>query len=155
MIQTSPEWHAKARKMAQNGMTAGQIAAQLGKGKTTVRCAIDAAARQRQLKLSRERKARERDLRKSGERPQNNGREQGKQTPFIDRIERAPAPISLAPITILLTKPENETQRLRFAPKSTIRVEAPGVRRWREIHQTMMRRGLIPARPSVIEEMHR
>lgn len=157
MIPASPEWHEEARLLASRGLSARKIAAALGKGQTTVRCVIDEAARQRQLKVTRERNARIRaEMKETRVREPSRGRDNESrviQTAYEDRIPRAPAPITLAPITILLTKPENEAKRYHLAPKPRIKEESPGARRWREIHEAMIRRGVIHVR-GLLEEMH-
>jgi hypothetical protein len=157
MTALSPEWHEEARRMAKRGKTVGQIAAALGKGKTTVRCVIDEAARQRLLLSTKAHKARIRaEMKGTRVREPSHGRDYERrvvQTAYEDKIQRAPAPISLAPITILLTKPANEAKLIRFAPKPRIKEESPGARRWREIHEAMIRRGVIHVR-GLLEELH-
>ncbi|WP_089177115.1 hypothetical protein [Bosea sp. AS-1] len=140
--------------MAKRGKSVNEIAKALGKGKTTVRCAIDRDAYQRQLKLSRERKARERKQFHAEGAPSKGHEIKHKPEPFIQRIERVPSPITLPTLRILLTQPETEVRRFRIVTPARSRTESPGARRWREHHESMIRRGLIPTKPSVLEEMH-
>lgn len=150
-----PEWVAQARVLIAAGGSVIDVARHLGKSADGVRYALDLnGAKEKQkarVRGSRERERAERvgmRPRATGKRPaQAISEERSAANSYAD--PKPARPLTLPKISL----PDIEEPRLiRIAPRSVATVN-PGVERWREAHQRMLRRGLIADHSDLIHRL--
>lgn len=148
------EWIAQARKLRAEGAEVLEVARQLGKSTDGIRYALDLnGAREKKKARVKRSRAKERAERVTTK-PQRtarsrvliNAEREGRSTYADPKPAR---PLTLPKISL----PDiDEPRLLRIAPRS-IASESPGVERWREAHQRMIRRGLIAEPSDLIQSL--
>lgn len=144
----TPEWHAEAKKLAEQGFTCSGIAKKLGRPRSSVRWAIDAEnARQKHRERVRvQRRAtygagvRHRVMKSRDPEPDL--------SPVVEPSRKPTLPhISIQSL------PEEQPRALHFAPRTRFALISYGAERWRFHHLKMIREGRI-REPGIPEQLH-
>ena len=153
----TPDWAAEARRRLDSGMTLAAVARSFGCGVDKVRYALDLNG-EREKKRERSRLARKRarmaeERKAPAYRPRLDPRLR-QQVGAAQHIAAQPEarPISLPRITILAQPDEDQRPQIKLVPVPRVTVNA-GAERIRAIHQSMIRRGLIPERSDLVERL--
>lgn len=162
MNTLTPAWHDRARELLATGLRVQQVADEIGKSDDMVRIAlnINGAADRHAAKVANAK------ARKAKQRAEVTG-VRVKITPSVRRSRegnagymdkpapQAPRPVTLPRISILLTQEPEPAKLYRLAPVPSFKPETPGVQRWRDHHERMLRRGAFIATPDVVSGLHR
>jgi hypothetical protein len=151
------DWIAEARRRLDAGVSLAEVARSFGCSVDRIRYALDLNG-EREKKRERSRLARKRE-RESGERkaPAYRPRIEPRLKQQIGAAQYAAVqpearPVSLPQITLLAQPDEDQRPQIRLAPIPRVTVSA-GAERIRAIHQSMIRRGLIPERSDLVERL--
>lgn len=148
-------WHEEARRLYADGATIKELCTRFSRSRTAVRCAVDMRYLAKQNEQTRKFKAQDRERRKGlakGARvrvePRAEPIDRSIQYAYADKpVKRVPGlpKISLAHI------PDEPVVR-KFAPRVHVREESPGVRRWREHNEQLLRSGRITPATDLVSE---